>query len=40
MIDGETRVTRIRASQQAAIKEHLLSLEQIMSAEGLLPEDT
>lgn len=38
MIDGETRIARIRASQQEAIKEHLLSLEQIMSAEGLLPE--
>ena len=39
MDEGETRIARIRASQQAAIKEHLLSLEQIMSAEGLLPED-
>ncbi|MBK7848897.1 MAG: AAA family ATPase [Zoogloea sp.] len=39
MRDGQTRVSRIRASQQAAIKEHLLSVEQIMSADGLLPED-
>lgn len=39
MDDGETRVARIRTSQQEAIKEHLLSLEQLMSAEGLLPED-
>lgn len=39
MTDGETRIAKIRESQQAAIKEHLLSLEQIMAAEGLLPED-
>lgn len=39
MHDGQTRVSPIRASQQAAIKEHLLSIEQIMSADGLLPED-
>ena len=39
MRDGQTRVSRIRASQQAAIKEHLLSVEQIMSTDGLLPED-
>lgn len=39
MRDGQTRVSPIRASQQAAIKEHLLSVEQIMSADGLLPED-
>ncbi|WP_398308426.1 AAA family ATPase [Zoogloea sp.] len=39
MHDGQTRVSPIRASQRAAIKEHLLSIEQIMSADGLLPED-
>ncbi len=39
MRDGQTRVSPIRASQQAAIKEHLLSVEQIMSTDGLLPED-
>lgn len=39
MQDGETRIAKIRASQQEAIKEHLLSLEQIMAAEGLQPED-
>lgn len=39
MRDGQTRVSPIRASQRAAIKEHLLSIEQIMSADGLLPED-
>lgn len=39
MNDGETQISEIRASQQAAVKEHLLTLEQIMSAEGLLPED-
>lgn len=38
MQDGETRLGPIRASQREAIKEHLLSLEQIMSAEGLQPE--
>ncbi len=39
MNDGETQISEVRASQQAAIKDHLLTLEQIMSAEGLLPED-
>ena len=39
MEDGETRLGAIRASQREAIKEHLLSLEQIMSAEGLQPEE-
>jgi len=39
MQNGETRIAKIRASQQEAIKEHLLSLEQIMAAEGLQPED-
>ena len=39
MQEGDTYVSPIRSSQQEAIKEHLLSLEQIMSAEGLLPED-
>lgn len=39
MQDGETRIAKIRASQQEAVKEHLLSLEQIMAAEGLQPED-
>lgn len=39
MQHGETRVSSIRASQREAVKEHLLSLEQIMSSEGLLPED-
>lgn len=39
MQGGETRVSPIRASQREAVKEHLLSLEQIMSSEGLLPED-
>ncbi|MDP2882588.1 MAG: AAA family ATPase [Azonexus sp.] len=39
MQNGETRVSPIRASQREAVKEHLLSLEQIMSSEGLLPED-
>ncbi|WP_374279027.1 AAA family ATPase [Azonexus sp.] len=39
MQDGETRIAKIRISQQEAIKEHLLSLEQIMAAEGLQPED-
>ncbi len=39
MRDGETRVSPIRASQRQAVKEHLLSLEQIMAAEGLLPEE-
>lgn len=39
MQNGETRLSPIRASQREAVKEHLLSLEQIMSAEGLLPED-
>lgn len=40
MQNGETRISPIRASQREAVKEHLLSLEQIMSSEGLLPEDT
>lgn len=39
MQNGETRISPIRASQREAVKEHLLSLEQIMSSEGLLPED-
>ncbi len=39
MQNGETRVAPIRRSQREAVKEHLLSLEQIMSSEGLLPED-
>lgn len=39
MRDGETRVAPIRASQRLAVKEHLLSLEQIMAAEGLMPEE-
>lgn len=39
MRNGETRLSPIRASQREAVKEHLLSLEQIMSSEGLLPED-
>lgn len=39
MKNGETRLSPIRASQREAVKEHLLSLEQIMSSEGLLPED-
>lgn len=39
MEDSETCIGPIRASQREAIKEHLLSLEQIMSAEGLQPED-
>lgn len=39
MQNGETRISPIRTSQREAVKEHLLSLEQIMSAEGLLPED-
>jgi predicted ATPase len=39
MQNGETRLSPIRASQREAVKEHLLSLEQIMSSEGLLPED-
>lgn len=39
MQNGETCLSPIRASQREAIKEHLLSLEQIMSSEGLLPED-
>lgn len=39
MHNGETRLAPIRASQREAVKEHLLSLEQIMSSEGLLPED-
>lgn len=39
MKNGETRVSPIRGSQREAVKEHLLSLEQIMSAEGLLPEE-
>lgn len=39
MKNGETRISPIRASQREAVKEHLLSLEQIMSSEGLLPED-
>lgn len=40
MQNGETRISPIRASQREAVKEHLLSLEQIMSSEGLLPEDS
>lgn len=39
MYNGETRISPIRLSQREAVKEHLLSLEQIMSSEGLLPED-
>lgn len=39
MRNGETLVSPIRTSQREAVKEHLLSLEQIMSSEGLLPED-
>ncbi|PKO90029.1 MAG: ATPase [Betaproteobacteria bacterium HGW-Betaproteobacteria-12] len=39
MHNGETRISPIHASQREAVKEHLLSLEQIMSTEGLLPED-
>jgi len=39
MQNGETQVSPIRRSQREAVKEHLLSLEQIMSSEGLLPED-
>lgn len=39
MKNGETHISPIRASQREAVKEHLLSLEQIMSSEGLLPED-
>lgn len=39
MQNGATRISPIRASQREAVKEHLLSLEQIMSSEGLLPED-
>lgn len=39
MRGGETRISAIRASQREAVKEHLLSLEQIMSSEGLLPEE-
>ena len=39
MQNGETRISPIRASQREAVKEHLLSLEQIMTSEGLLPED-
>jgi predicted ATPase len=39
MQNGETHISPIRASQREAVKEHLLSLEQIMSSEGLLPED-
>lgn len=39
MQNGETRISPIRASQREAVKEHLLSLEQIMAAEGLQPED-
>lgn len=39
MKNGETRISPIRASQREAVKEHLLSLEQIMTSEGLLPED-
>ena len=33
-------ILRQSSGQGQPIKEHLLSLEQIMSAEGLLPEDT
>lgn len=40
MKEGETHLAPIHSNQQEAIKEHLLSLEQIMSAEGLLPEGT
>ena len=40
MQNGETRISPIRASQREAVKEHLLSLEQIMSSEGLLPEES
>lgn len=40
MQNGETRISPIRASQREAVNEHLLSLEQIMSSEGLLPEDS
>lgn len=40
MQNGETRISPIRASQREAVTEHLLSLEQIMSSEGLLPEDS
>lgn len=39
MKNGETRLSPIRASQREAVKEHLLTLEQIMSSEGLLPEN-
>lgn len=39
MKNGETRISPIRTSQREAVKEHLLSLEQIMTSEGLLPED-
>lgn len=39
MSNGETSVSPIRKSQREAVKEHLLSLEQIMSSEGLLPEE-
>lgn len=38
MEEGETLVSPIRSSQVEAVKERLISLEELMTAEGLLPE--
>lgn len=37
MRDGKTRVSPIKASQVKAVKENLISLQELMVAEGLLP---
>lgn len=39
MNQGKTQITGIHRAQMEAIKENLMSLKELMSAEGLLPED-
>lgn len=40
MKDGLTRVSKIRGTQVAAVKKHLMSLQEFMSAEGLQPDES
>lgn len=39
MKDGRTQVSRIHPAQMATVKENLMSLQELMAAEGLLPEE-
>jgi predicted ATPase len=39
MDHGETRISRIKSSQLESVKERLVTLEELMTAEGLQPEE-